>query len=168
MKVVDTYLTKAKWALDLLVSTGVPMTGYYSDGRCRPSWAYQDLPSKLGNPGENYIVHGTLVLARTERGRSAASFIFAIPSSLPGDLPISTTLSGMEGIIDAASRGLVKLGRGEYYVDQHTRNAVGTYDKSSAVTDGPAFTGYWTFAKQGSEVSIVAAPRDLLVSLRFL
>ena len=166
MKVVETYATKAKWALDILDSTGCPLTGYYRDGRAYDVHRAKSSTTHLGDIGDNYIVHGTLILVRTERGRSAASFIFNLPDVPPSHIEISTTLSGMEKIIDAASHGLVALGRGILYnTIHHTANANGLFDKSIKAVEGPAFTGYWTFAKQGSEVSIIPAPEDILSSL---
>lgn len=131
MKVITTYRTKAKWTLH--IRNKIPVLGYYTDGKPYDHWS-EKTPTKPLKEGQNVLVEGTLFTEGASRGRSAVSFHFT-------DLEDNTWTF--------ATNGTVKL-----------FDAILNGDVVIAEGDGmKGFSGYWTAAKQGTEVSIVPVTR---------
>lgn len=135
MKFVKTYDTKAKWSLGHV--DGVPVGGYYTDGKPCIWGLRNNKKPKMYDPGVNVLIHGDLVQTGMGRGRSAAYMCVRGKDSDTG-----WTLS-----VDGIDRLMVAIALGEVEV---------LYDG-----DRPVLRGYWTFAKRGTEVSIIPASRDL-------
>lgn len=133
MHVVGTYQTKAKWALG--VRDGFPIGGYYTDGE--PYTYLSDPDYTMHAPGENFLMHGSLLVNGTGRGRSAAWFNMQTVCGLGWTM----APTGMVDVINAVARGYVALTE---------RDGVG------------CLTGFWTFAKRGTEVSVIPAPRAVI------
>lgn len=135
MKFVKTYDTKAKWSLGHI--DGVPVGGYYVDGEPRLWWRTNKPKPEMYDPGVNVLIHGDLVQTGTGRGRSSAYMCVQDEGS---GMDWSLSIDGIDRLMVAIAVGEVKV----------------LYDGAR-----PLLRGYWTFAKRGTEVSIIPAPRDL-------
>lgn len=145
---VRTYKTKAKWHIRLN-DAGLPIVGY-------DHFADRDAASNLA-PGENVMLFGSMLLTSVSRGRSSVSFnLYGV-----NEERFHTSASGAEKLFGAVADGRFKL-------TERTWSIVTRYkhhpDKiESEEFTGPVLTGYWTVAKNGTEISLIPAPKDLLL-----
>lgn len=134
MRQIKIYRTKAKWRA-YLDASGLPCTGYDRD--CERDG--EGLVS-----GENVLIHGTLLLTGTSRGRSAAHFDLAAVSGWKTHM----TMKGTERLFHAVALGQMTM-------------QMDTWRYGGEDNSVPSFRGYWTLVKQGTEYSIIPAPSDL-------
>lgn len=153
MKAVRQYKSKAKWSM-YVDPQGIPLLGYYSG-----DWQFEEklekgsyklLPEKT-----NVLLYGSLMLTGTERGRSSAHFTLVSSSGWRAHM----TMVGTYDLINAIAYPFMDVEFDEWRVP-------GRYEGAEPDTiKGAVMTGYWTVAKQGTEISLTPAPRELFVDL---
>ncbi|QGH74885.1 hypothetical protein MAL1_00139 [Bacteriophage DSS3_MAL1] len=146
MKHIKTYKTKSKWRANL-DAAGLPVVGYdhYAKGE----------GEKQLDPGVNVLIHGSLMLIGTSRGRSAAHFDLYAASEWRAHM----TMKGTEKLFHSVAEGLTTMQMDTWRVI--SRGYGGNVYADDEVT-APAFRGYWTLAKQGTEFSIIPAPSEII------
>ncbi len=132
MNSFKTYQTKAKWVLGH--NKGVPVGGYYS--RTGPQ-IYFGQTAEVYDAGVNVLMEGKLVQTGTGRGRSAA---YLCVNDMDSATSWTMSMDGINNLMHAIALGEVTVTYDGYY---------------------PVLTGFWTFAKRGTEVSIIPAPHAL-------
>jgi hypothetical protein len=144
MEVITQYKTKAKWGLTL-GSDGFPLVGY----------ANRMAGAELG-VGQNLILRGCVMLIGTSRGRSAAHFDLY---SMVNEWRPHMTMKGTEALIHS-------IAYDETTVSVETWPIVDRYPDGRAWKEqeitAPVFEGWWTFAKQGTEISLIPCSLDLI------
>lgn len=145
MKHVNIYNTKARWAVTL-DKNGLPVVGY--DRRV------EHQGDRILSKGENVLIHGSLLLTGTSRGRSAAHFDLYAENEWTAHM----TMSGTELLFHALADGRMTMEMGKM---TRVRRAYDRSIYSQEDVRGPVFTGYWTIAKQGTQISLIPAPREL-------
>lgn len=160
MRVIRQYTTKAKWEM-YADAAGLPFLGYYGDYQFRRDLAqgkYVRVPDKT-----NILLHGAMMLTGTARGRSAAHF------TLKGDdgWDAHMTMVGTDKMIDAVARGEMLMTHGTWDIPVMVWDGTGggQYLPGTSNHTGAIVTGYWTVAKQGTEVSLIPAPKEIFADL---
>jgi len=115
---------KTKAKWSLGVAGGFPLLGYYCDGK--PYHLSRSNPYKMLPKGENLLMQGYIRPTNVARGRSSVTFEFQDHSCNGFGFAASGTLKLLELI--AAGQVTVHPKTGEFF-------------------------GWWTFMKQGTEVS---------------
>lgn len=159
MKVIKQYKVKSKWPIYVDVE-GMPYLGYYGDYRFKndlKEGKYTLLPEKT-----NVLMYGALMLVGTSRGRSAAHFIL----KSGGGWNAHMTMVGTEKLIHAVANDDMTMVYETWEIPEMGWDGVSGVRVPGTVTHtGAAVTGYWTVAKQGTEVSLIPAPSDILSAL---
>ena len=137
MKVLKQYQTKAKWALGIRDS--MPVLGYYNSSGPVEYWANKGKIT-MAPPGVNFLLQGILFPSGVRRGRSSVSFYF--DDRTGSNYHFST--KGTEILFDLILSG---------DVDIHDDNGK------------RGFLGYWTCAKQGTEVALVGVEKSFAGTL---
>ncbi|AMO44167.1 hypothetical protein vBRpoSV10_110 [Ruegeria phage vB_RpoS-V10] len=147
MKIIGTYATKTKWQVRL-DAKGLPISGYDYE-------ADRDCDSIMP-PKENILIHGALMLIGTARGRSSAHVVLGTADGWRGH----TTLTGAAKMFESIAEGLSTIRHETWDVRTvYPRNP--TFNKVDRIT-GAVIEGYWTMAKQGTELSLIPAPSSII------
>lgn len=145
MRHIKTYKTKAKWQATL-DEDGLPVVGYD---------AFASGQGKTLDPGQNVLIHGSLMLVGTSRGRSAAHFdLYAV-----NEWRAHMTMKGTEKLFHSVADGLMSMQMDTWrIIERNFNDEIYADDEVTA----PVFRGYWTMAKQGTELSIIPAPAGII------
>ena len=156
MEVVRQYKTKAKWQM-YADAAGLPYLGYDGDywfKRALAEGKYTLVPEKT-----NILLRGAMMLTGTARGRSAAHFNLKAPDGWVAHM----TMVGTASLFHTVSTGAMTIRHETWEVPEPVWDgAAGICVPATATYSGAVVTGYWTVAKQGTEVSIIPAPNDIL------
>jgi len=125
MKVMKNYKTKAKWALG--TCNNLPVLGFYSDGEPAPYFR-RKTKHVMMDAGTNILMQGYIRPNTVGRGRSSVTFYFEDSDGYSFAFSAKGTYLLLEMI--ASGDIEVNTATGEYF-------------------------GWWTCAKQGTEVSII-------------
>lgn len=156
ISLVAAYSTKASW--DVHVSReGVPHVGYQSDYYMQRDVAAGVL--RLLPPKTNVLLHGSLMLTGTARGRSSAHMVLCSRKGWSGH----TTLSGAEELFKHLADAELGITTGTWEIPN---KVVWSDDPPVVTVTAPILTGFWTLTKQGTEISLIpvslATRADLL------
>jgi hypothetical protein len=143
---VSAYATKASWTV-CVNREGLPHVGYQDDyymKRDVDSGAMRILPPKT-----NVLLHGSLMLTETARGRSSAHMVLRSTHGWRGH----TTLTGAEELFKQLAEGELGIRTGTWTIPQ--RGIWSDDDAPLRTVTGAVLTGFWTLTKQGTEVSLI-------------
>lgn len=152
MKAVRQYKSKAKWEI-YADADGLPYLGYYGDYWFKEAvekGEYVRIPDKT-----NILLHGPMMLCGTSRGRSAAHFDLVSYKGWRAHM----TMVGTYDLINAIAYPFMDVEFDGWIVPGRYKGA------EPESVHGAVMTGYWTVAKQGTEVSLIPAPRELFADL---
>lgn len=156
MQVVRQYKTKAAWDM-YADAAGLPYLGYYGDywlKRAVEEGKYAKVPEKT-----NILLHGSLMLTGTARGRSAAHFNLKSPEGWEAHM----TMVGTAKLLEAVSKDEMLIHHDRWLISEERYDSETGGPKVSGFSyEGAVVTGYWTVAKQGTEVSLIPAPSAII------
>lgn len=156
MEVVSQYKTKAKWKM-YADAAGLPYLGYDGDYWFKRELAegkYTPVPEKT-----NILMRGAMMLTGTARGRSAAHFNLRAPDGWGAHM----TMVGTARLFEAVATGEMTIRHETWEVPEPIWDgAAGIRVPGTETYSGAVVTGYWTVAKQGTEVSLIPAPLAII------
>jgi hypothetical protein len=142
---IAAYATKSTWTV-CVNREGLPHVGYQEDHhmqRAVDSGAMRVLPTKT-----NVLLHGSLMLTETARGRSSAHMVLRSTHGWRGH----TTLTGAEELFKQLAEGELGIRTGTWTIPQRV---IWSDDAPLRTVTGAVLTGFWTLTKQGTEVSLI-------------
>lgn len=156
MEVVSQYKTKAKWKM-YADAAGLPYLGYDGDYWFKRELAegkYAPVPEKT-----NILMRGAMMLTGTARGRSAAHFNLKAPDGWGAHM----TMVGTARLFEAVATGEMTIHHDRWLISEERYDSETGGPKVSGFSyEGAVVTGYWTVAKQGTEVSLIPAPLEII------